>query len=60
MTKKQIKNALKNVGVKGFSKAVISLDGGWVVVGRRYGKLDNGNLELHNIDLKSEKLLIKL
>lgn len=59
MTKKQIKNALKNAGVKGFSKAVISLEDEWVVVGRRYGKFDNEKLELHNIDLKSEKLLIK-
>ena len=55
MTKKEIKLALKNNGVKGYSRAIISLDTGWVTVGIYCGKLDNGILHLKPIDLTDTK-----
>lgn len=51
MTKKYIKDALKNNGVKGYSKAIIT-SANWVVVGKYAGQIDNGGiLYLKPIDL---------
>ena len=51
MTKKEIKTALKNNGVKGFSKAVICFETRWVVVGEYCGKIDETNiLHLYPLD----------
>ena len=50
MTKKSIREALKNNGIKGCSKAIISATG-WVTVGDYTGKIDkNGILYLKPID----------
>ena len=50
MTKNRIKEALKNNGIKGYSKAIIS-DTGWITVGDYAGKIDeNGILYLKPID----------
>ena len=51
MTKKQIKNALKIAGVKGYSRAIICLRTKWVRVGELMGKFNDEKLELHNVDL---------
>lgn len=49
-TKKAIKEALRNNGVKGFSKAVIS-ENGWVTTKDYTGKIDEkGMLYLKPID----------
>ena len=49
MTKKAIKEALKNNGVKGFSRAIIS--GNWVTTQNHTGKIDErGMLYLKPID----------
>jgi len=50
MTKKEIKQALKNNGVKGYSRAVIT-SAGWVKVGIYCGKIDKKILHLKPIDL---------
>ena len=49
MTKKEIKQALKNNGVKGWSKATITSTN-WVVVGIYNGKIDGNILHLKPID----------
>ena len=55
MTKKEIKAGLKNNGVKGYSRAIISLETRWVVVGDYCGKLDDNNmLYLKPIDLNDK------
>lgn len=52
MTKAYIKSALKNNGVKGYSKATICFETRWVVVGEYCGKIDETNiLHLCPIDL---------
>lgn len=49
-TKKSVKEALKNNGVKGYSRAIISSTG-WVVVGDYAGKIEeSGILYLKPID----------
>jgi len=49
MTKKAIKEALKNNGVKGYSRAIISRN--WVTTQNYTGKIDeNGILYLKPID----------
>lgn len=63
MTKKQIKQALKNNGVKGFSRAIISLDTGWVLVGDYNGKIDKqfNRIVFHPRDLsKRGSFAVKL
>ena len=50
MTKKLIKEALKNNGVKGYSRAIIS-ENGWVTTKDYSGKIDEkGMLYLKPID----------
>ena len=52
MTKKYIKDALKNNGIKGYSRAIISPSNKWVVVGKYAGEIDDkGVLYLKPIDL---------
>lgn len=52
MTKKYIKDALKNNGIKGYSRAIILPSSKWVVVGNYAGKIDDkGVLYLKPIDL---------
>lgn len=52
MTKK-IREALKNNGIKGYSRALIMLDTGYVIVGDYSGKIDYtfNRIVFHNIDL---------
>lgn len=64
MTKTYIKSALKNNNVKGFSKAVISLETGCVTVGNYCGKIDESNIlylkPIDKNDTKSGHLVIQL
>ena len=48
MTKKTIRNALKNNGIKGWSNAVISVNG-WVTTRELTGKIENDVLTLRPI-----------
>ena len=58
MTKKTIRNALKNNGIKGWSNAVISVNG-WVTTRELSGKIENDFLTLRPIDLsKNTKIVI--
>lgn len=64
MTKTYIKSALKNNNVKGFSKAVISLETGWVTVGDYTGKIDESNIlylkPIDKTDTESRHYVIQL
>lgn len=53
MTKTEIKKALKNNGVKGYSRAVIT-SAGWVMVGDYTGKIENNILYLKPTDLNDK------
>lgn len=53
MTKKAIKEALKNNGVKGWSRAVISER--WVTTNDYTGKIEDGILYLKPIDKNDTK-----
>lgn len=58
MTKKTIRNALKNNGIKGWSNAFISVNG-WVTTRELSGKIENDVLTLRPIDLsKNTKIVI--
>lgn len=50
MNKKKIKQALKNNGVKGYSRAIIT-GAGWIIVGDHTGKIKNNILYLKPTDL---------
>ena len=58
MTKKQIRNYLKNAGIKGYSNAFICLKTKWVVTNELCGKFDDEQLELHNIDLSKDNHIV--
>jgi hypothetical protein len=61
MTKKEIKQALKNHGVKGYSRALIT--GSWVTVGIYTGKIENSTIYLKPTNLNdktSQRYVISL
>lgn len=56
MTKKEIRQALKNHGVKGYSRAIIT-NVGWVKVGSYTGKIGNNTIYLKPTDLNDKTSL---
>ena len=61
-TKKQIKEALKNYGVKGYSRAVIT-SANWVVVGDYCGQINNDGMlylaPINKNDFESKRFTIE-
>lgn len=62
ITKKEIKQLLKNNRIRGWSRAIISPTG-WITTSDLCGKIENGILELNPIDRTNKinkKIIIKL